>query len=561
MVKSIFKLNSPILCLTFLTVVFIMMNCGETVIKQRADLIYVKGELEKLAPVELKSDLSGLKPSDTQVLTRLVEAGRIIDELFLLQVSNENPQIREQLQSSADPNDATYLELYNIMFGPWNRLEKDKPFIYTKEKPLGASFYPEDMTKEEFQEFIKTHPSEKEAYKSPFSVIRREPNGKLKAVPYYEEYAALVSGISRLLNEAAALTEDSTLEKYLKLRARDLLTDDYFDSDMAWMDLAGDLEIVIGPYEVYEDQLFSYKAAYEAFICIVDHEESKKLADVAKYLDDMEDHLPIPDKYKNFNRGSSSPIKVVQELFSAGDTKAGVQTTAFNLPNDERVREAKGSKKVMLKNVAQAKYDKCWIPIVNTILAERPLKYVSFDAYFNHVLMHEVSHGLGPGSLTLEDGTKTTVSLELKELYPTIEECKADVLGIYNFLFMMEKGVFPKTMRHSALASYLGGMYRSIRFGIDSAHGGGVAIQFNYFMEKGAFYQDEDGKLNLNEQELEQAIKDLSEQLLIIQAHGDYEAAASLVEQYRVMTPVMADYVDQLKHLPVDILPSFPLAM
>ncbi|MCG2714864.1 MAG: peptidase [Candidatus Marinimicrobia bacterium] len=530
-------------------------------IKQRADLIYVKGELEKLAPVELKSDLSGLKPGDTQVLTRLVEAGRIIDELFLLQVSNENPQIREQLQSSSDPNDATYLELYNIMFGPWNRLEKDKPFIYTKEKPLGAGFYPEDMTKEEFQEFLKTHPSEKEAYECPFSVIRREPNGKLKAVPYYEEYAALVSGISRLLNEAAALTEDSTLEKYLKLRARDLLTDDYFDSDMAWMDLAGDLEVVIGPYEVYEDQLFSYKAAYEAFICIVDHEESKKLADVAKYLNDMEDHLPIPDKYKNFNRGSSSPIKVVQELFSAGDTKAGVQTTAFNLPNDERVREAKGSKKVMLKNVAQAKYDKCWIPIVNTILAERQLKHVSFEAYFNHVLMHEVSHGLGPGSLTLEDSTKTTVSLELKELYPTIEECKADVLGIYNFLFMMEKGVFPKTMRHSALASYLGGMYRSIRFGIDSAHGGGVAIQFNYFMEKGAFYQDEDGKLNLNEQKLEQAIKDLAEKLLVIQAHGDYEAAASLVEQYRVMTPVMADYVDQLKHLPVDILPSFPLAM
>ncbi|HCL00758.1 MAG TPA: peptidase [Candidatus Marinimicrobia bacterium] len=545
-------------CIGFM-LLSVNFKCGDKVVKEKADINYVRGELEKLAPVVLQADLSSLPPSERRVLTRLVEAGRIIDELFLLQVSNENPQIREQLQNSSDPNDATYLELFNVMFGPWNRLEKDKPFINTKEKPLGAGFYPADMTKEEFHEFIKTHPSEKEAYESTFSVIRREPNGKLKAVPYYEEYAALVSGISRLLNEAAALTEDATLKNYLKLRARDLLTDDYFDSDMAWMDLSGDLEVVIGPYEVYEDQLFSYKAAYEAFICIVDHEESKKLADVAKYLDDMEDHLPIPDKYKNFNRGSSSPIKVVQEVFSAGDTKAGVQTTAFNLPNDERVREAKGSKKVMLKNVAQAKYEKCWIPIVNTILAPEPLKNVSFDAYFNHVLMHEVSHGLGPGILTLEDGTKTTVSLELKELYPVIEECKADVLGQYNYLFLMDKGVFPEDSKKSALASYLGGMYRSIRFGIDSAHGGGVAIQFNYFMERGAFYRDKNGKLNLNEPKLVAAIRDLAEELLLIEAHGDYERAEMLISQYRTMTPIMADYVDQLKNLPVDIRPLFSI--
>jgi len=543
------------LCAIALTI----FSCGDKVIYSKADLNHVKNELEKLAPVELNADLSGLKSSDFQVLTRLLEAAKIMDELFLLQVSKENLEIRTELQQSDDPEDAPYLELFNIMFGPWNRLVENHPFINTKEKPGGVGFYPEDMTKEEFLKVIEGNPDKKEAFTNTFTVIERDQNGELTAVPYHKEYADLVIEVSRLLTEAANLTEDSTLAKYLKLRARDFLTDDYYDSDMAWMDLTGDFEVVIGPYEVYEDQIFSYKAAYEAFICIVDHEESEKLAAVAKYLNELEAALPIPDKYKNFNRGSSSPVKVVQEIFSAGDTKAGIQTIAFNLPNDERVREAKGSKKVMLKNVAQAKYDKCWIPIVNTILAPEPLTNVSFDAYFNHVLMHEVSHGLGPGIITKEDGSETTVSLELKELYPTIEECKADVLGQYTYQYLMNKGVFPMK-KESALASYLGGMYRSIRFGIDEAHGGGVAIQFNYFMEKGGFYKDENGKLNLNETKLTTAIEDLARELLLIEAHGDYNRGKKLIEKYRVMTPVMADYVAQLSHLPVDIRPNFPIA-
>lgn len=536
-----------------------VFSCGEKVIRSKADLDYVKGELAKLTPVELKADLSGLKPTDFQVLTRLVEAAKIMDELFLLQVSRDNPAIRAELRKSNDPEDEPYLELFNVMFGPWNRLVDDHPFINKKEKPAGAGFYPEDMTKEEFLQVIEDDPAKKEAFTNTFTVIKRDQNGALTAVPYHEEYAELVGEASCLLKEAADLTTDPTLAKYLRLRARDFMTDDYFESDMAWMDLAGDFEVVIGPYEVYEDQIFSYKAAYEAFICIVDHEESEKLATVAKYLNELEAALPIPDEYKNFNRGSSSPVKVVQEIFSAGDTKAGVQTTAFNLPNDERVREAKGSKKVMLKNVAQAKYEKCWIPIVETILAPEPLANVSFDAYFNHVLMHEVSHGLGPGIITKEDGSKTTVSLELKELYPTIEECKADVLGEYTYLYLMDKGVFPMNKK-SALASYLGGMYRSIRFGIDEAHGGGVAIQFNYFMEKGGFFRDENGKLNLNEEKLVAAIKSLARELLLIEAHGDYDRGKKLIEKYRVMTPVMADYVAQLSHLPIDIRPSFPIA-
>lgn len=534
-----------------------LSGCGEKVITEKAPLEYVKTELNKLAPVSLECDLSQLSSGDKQALAKLVKAAKLIDELFLVQVSPDNPKIREALQESEDPQMVYYLDLFNIMFGPWNRIDHDKPFINKKEKPAGAGFYPQDMTKEEFENFVQAHPDQKEQFESTFTIIQRD-GGLLKAVPYHQAYKPLVDQVSQLLQEASALTDDASLKKYLDLRAKAFLTDDYFDSDMAWMDLSGDLEIVIGPYEVYEDKLYNYKAAYEAFLCIVDHEESKKLATVSKYLNQMEANLPIPNSYKNFNRGSSSPIKVVNEIFSAGDTKAGIQTTAFNLPNDERVREAKGSKKVMLKNIARAKFDKCWIPIVNTILAPKPLKHVSFDAYFNHVLMHEMSHGLGPGNITLSDGTRTTVAKELKELYSVIEECKADVLGIYNLKFLIDKGVFPRDMEYSIYASYLGGMFRSIRFGINEAHGGGVAIQFNYYMEKGAFRLTKDGKLDVDAKKIYPAVKSLAHELLMLQARGDYAAAQKLMEKYRVMSPVMQKIIDSLKDVPIDIHPSYP---
>lgn len=544
-----------ILCGGILIALLALFSCSQNQ-TDTTSVVYVNEQLEKLAPVDLQCDLSSLSVNNKKALAKLVQAGKIIDQLFLLQVSPYNTQLLEQLQNDAKAQQ--HLDLFNVMFGPWNRLEEHTPFLKVGEKPLGAGFYPEDMTKEEFSAAFKDKPELKKQFTSEFTVITRDSAG-LQAVPYHVAYKELVDQVSALVKEAADLTDDPTLKKYLSLRADAFLNDDYFASDMAWMDLAGDLEIVIGPYEVYEDRLFNYKAAYEAFLCVVDHEESRKLEIVSGYLNEMENNLPIPDQYKNFNRGQSSPVKVVQQVFSAGDTKAGIQTTAFNLPNDERVREAKGSKKVMLKNIAKAKFEKCWIPIVNTILAEEPLKHVTFDAYFNHVLLHEVSHGLGPGNITLENGVKTTVGKELKEHYSTIEECKADVLGIYNVLFLMSKGVFAPDMEESALASYLGGMFRSIRFGIDEAHGGGVAIQFNYFIETGAFYADAEGKLNLDRDKLIAAIKSLANTLLLIEARGDYDGAGQLVEKYRVMTPLMANLIDKLKHIPVDIRPVYPV--
>ena len=532
----------------------ILNNCAKSPFPGRAADDKVVAELAKLAPVELATDLSGLSAGDVKALGTLLKASKIIDQLYLLQVDPENPAIREKLVSAKLDD---HLALFDVMFGKWNRLIGNEPFLDHVPHFDGAGFYPKDMTKEEFEQFVKDHPDQEEALTSEFTIIRRQ-DGRLTAVPYHEAYKDKVEKLAALLHEAADLTDDATLRTFLNLRADAFLTDDYFDSDMAWMDLAGDLEIVIGPYEVYEDGIFNYKASYEAFLCRVDQQESKKLTEVASYLNAMEAHLPIADKYKNFSRGTSSPIKVVNELFAAGDTKAGIQTTAFNLPNDERVREAKGSKKVMLKNIARAKYDKCWIPIVSTILAKEALDHVSFDAYFTHVLMHEMSHGIGPGIITL-NGEKTTVTRELKELYSTIEECKADVLGIYNVKFMIDRRVFPAKLEDSMYAGYLGGMFRSIRFGIDEAHGGGVAIQFNWLMQNGAFFQDADGKLNYNKDKFWPALTALAHTLLLLEATGDYDGAKAFIEKYRKLTPLMQHYLDELKEVPVDIRPIYPL--
>jgi hypothetical protein len=350
------------------------------------------------------------------------------------------------------------------------------------------------------------------------------------------------------------------LKKYLTLRSAALLTDDYFDSDMAWMDLTGDLEVVIGPYEVYEDRLFGYKAAYEAFICLVDHEESAKLTAITGYLDELEQSLPLPDHLKNFSRGKTSPLKIVWEVFSAGDTKSGVQTTAFNLPNDERVREAKGSKKVMLKNVAQAKFENCWIPIAKTILVERAMGNVSFDTYFTDTMMHEIAHGLGPGRFVLPDGRETTVNKELKELYSIIEECKADVVGLCSMKYLVDKGVLDKNFDRTLYATYLGGMFRSIRFGISEAHGAGVAIQLNYCLEKGAFTVNGEGRMDVIENKLIPTLRSLASELLLIEAKGDYQGAKKIIDRYRVMTPFMSSCIEKLKSVPIDIRPSYPTA-
>jgi len=543
-----------------LAVLMTACNSGkETPVKPAGDeTAILQAELDKFAPVELAFDPSLVTEKQKTVLRELIAASKVMDEIFLRQVYAKNLDIRKQLEADTTPAGKAKLALFNLYKGPFNRLDHDKPFIGTDPKPAGAGFYPEDMTKEAFQSFVAAHPEEKDAFESTVTVIRRTENG-LAAVPYSEAYHDLLVEAADHLRKAADACENESVKTYLLKRADAFLSNDYFDSDLAWMDMKDNaIEVVIGPYEVYEDGLFGYKASFESFVTVRDPVESEKLKMVAGYLKEMEQNLPIPDAHKNFTRGLSSPIAVVYEVFCAGDAAAGVQTTAFNLPNDERVREAKGSKKVMLKNVAQAKYDKCWVPIANTVIAPETLEHMSFNAYFTHVLLHEMSHGLGPGTIT-KDGKQTTVNRELKELYSTLEEAKADVLGVTNGYFLTDKGEFPEGFGDELAATFIGGIFRSVRFGINEAHGGGNIIIFNRLMDDGVItYDPSSGKFGVNLAKARDGFTKLAHDLLMIQATGDYDAAKQMIDTYRVIRPEMKDALDRLKDVPVDIRPIFP---
>jgi hypothetical protein len=542
--------------LTLLVIIVIFLFCQT----QKGDKIKMLEEkIAKFAPTQIKYDETLLNDRQKLVLENFYLAAKIMDDIFLKQVYSKNEGILAELTSSNSKVDILTLDLFHIMFGPFDRLNHNEPFYGVMPKPKGANYYPEDMTKEEFQNWLTHHPEDEKAFTSEFTVIRRK-DDKLIAIPYSEYYKDELTQAGNYLRKAAEYADNPSLKRYLLTRADAFLSNDYFESDMAWMDLKDHLiEVVIGPYEVYEDELFNYKAAFEAFITIRDPEESKKLARFASYLTDIEKNLPIPEKHKNYERGSESPVVVAQEVFSAGDTKAGVQTIAFNLPNDERVRKAKGSKKVMLKNMNEAKFNNILIPISKEVLATSQQQFVTFDAFFNHVLMHEISHGVGPGFIKIDD-RETEVKKELKETYSHIEECKADILGMYNIIFMIEKGEYPRDFDREVWTTFLAGIFRSVRFGINDAHGSGNAIIYNYLLEKGGYEYDESIQVvRVNYEKIYDTVKELAHKLLMIQAEGDYQAAKTLIEKYAVISPSMEVLIGKLSDLPVDIKPIFAI--
>ncbi len=555
----------------FIVALFTACTENPTPQKDSEEVTMLKEKIAKFVPVEIRYDENLLTDREKIVLEKLYRASKIIDELFFEQVYIENDQIKSDLISNLSNKSILTekpelkleldlkLELFNIMFGPFDRLEDNEPFIGKNTKPLGANFYPVDMSKEEFEKWIKDNPADEKAFTSEFTIIRRD-NGKLVAIPYSEYFKDKLAAASNLLKEAAEFSDNPSLKKYLLSRANAFLSNDYYQSDMDWMDLKDhNIEVVIGPYEVYEDAMFNYKAAFESFVTIKDPIESKKLEVFAKYLNDIEKNLPLDDKHKNYTRGSESPIVVANEVFTAGDTKAGVQTLAFNLPNDERVRQAKGSKKVMLKNVHEAKFEKLLKPIAEIVLESEQLKYVTFDAFFNHTLMHEMSHGVGPGFIKV-NGKDTEVKKELKETYSTIEECKADILGMYNNIFMIEKGVYPKESENQVWVTFLAGAFRSMRFGIGEAHGGGNAIIYNYLLENGGFvFNESNKKVRVDFVKIYPALKELCNLVLTIQAEGNYQGAKDLIAKYAVNSPTIETLRKKLETLPVDIKPVFEI--
>ncbi len=523
---------------------------------------YVKAQLKKFAPVTMSVPEKDLSPEQQKALHYLVLAADVMDHLFWVQAGPNCLKVRKELQEKAkkDPAYKDVLRLVNIMAGPYNRLEAFKTFYGHYKKPLGGTFYPLKMTKQWFNSFLASHPEQKEAFLSPVTVIRQR-DSKLVAVPYSVEYANDLHKAADYLNKAARFVKNPTLKKFLLSRAKAFTDNRYFQSDCDWMDVKGDgLEVTIGPYEVYEDRLFNYKAAFETFIGLVDPVESRKMALVKKHIGAIEDNLPVPDKYKGKGRSKGSPIRVIDLIYATGDAHKGVQTLAYNLPNDEHVRKVKGSKKVLLKNMSNAKFEMILRPIAKLVLTKAQLPFLSFDAYFNHTLMHEISHGVGPGFIE-KNGTRTTVNLALKDTYSAIEEAKADVLGEYNTLFFIKKGWFPQKLEDTSKVTYLAGIFRSVRFGVSEAHGKANMIQYNYLKQFGVFkYDPKTRKFSVDTKKFAAGIKALAHDLLMLEAEGNYRKAKAFIQTYGSVPEEVKEALAGMGSIPVDVWPSYPLA-
>jgi hypothetical protein len=511
----------------------------------------------KFAPAEIDFDDAALASWEKLVIAKLVEASDVIHGLFAEQVSPRNVEWRAQLAVWQGPGSDAAREYFEIMAGPWDRLEENEAFLAVGPKPEGAGYYPADLTREEFDAWLLAHPEDRESFSGYFTVIRRWAD-RLIAVPYAEAHRDGLERAAALLTEAAGLSQDASLSDYLRKRASAFSSNDYYESDVAWMDLASRIEPTIGPYEVYEDALLGYKAAFESFITVADSAASAELQALKDRLPALERALPFEEGYKNPARGFESPIRVVDEVYSAGDARAGIQTIAFNLPNDVRVVERKGSKKVMLRNVSRAKFDKILVPIARELLDVVLSGEIEFGPWFTNVLMHELAHGLGPGSIRLSSGEMTTVNLALREHHSALEETKADVVGLHSLTVLARAGVYSDAFVRRAFIGHLADLFRAVRFGAGEAHGRANLIEFNWLRERGAFRMDSvTARFVADLPAVVEANRALAREILTIQATGDYNRAAELVAGYAVGRPELDSALARLSSVPVDIRPVY----
>ena len=500
---------------------------------------------EIYADFELTADLSHLSDNQKKMIALLIDASQIMDDLFWRQSFGDNYE--EWLDSIADDRTRRFAELN---YGPWDALDDEKPFMDGFwSKPLGAQLYPEDMSKEEFEEAYL--PGKADLY----SFVRRDQAGALKLVPYHVEYAEELAAAARLLREAAMLAESPNFANYLKLRAAALISDDFQLSDSYWMDVKdNEIDVVIGPIETYLDRLYGYRAAYEAYVLIKDLEWSDRLSRFAAFLPQLQDGLPVPDEYKWESPGTNADLNAYDVVYYAGHSNAGSKTIAINLPNDEQVQLEKGSRRLQLKNAMEAKYVKILEPIADVLIAEDQRKHITFDAFFSNTMFHEVAHGLGIKNTI--DG-KTTVSLALQDLASSMEEGKADILGLYMITELLEAGELGDADLRDFYVTFMAGIFRSIRFGAASAHGRANMVRFNFFLDEGAFVRDpETGRYSVDFDRMGAAIANLSRVLLTLQGDGDYDGAKKLIETKGIITPQLQADLDRLTQasIPVDIV-------
>ncbi len=490
----------------------------------------------------LTADLSHLSDNQRQMVSILIDVANIMDQLYWKQAYG-NPDAL--IASVSDPKLKKFIDLN---YGPWDRLDGDKPFVKgVKAKPLGARFYPADMTKQEFEAW-----DEKDK-KNIYTVVRRSAEGGLKLVPYHKEYKELVYKATALLRKAATLADNSEFKNYLLIRADAMEKDDYQISDLAWMDMKSNpIELVVGPIETYEDLLYGYRTSYEAFVLIKDQAWSAKLARFATFLPELQKGLPVEAQYKAETPGSNSDLGAYDAVYYGGHAKAGSKTIAINLPNDEEVQLKKGTRRLQLKNVMRAKFDKILIPISKTLIAPTQRQHVTFNAFFSNTMFHEISHGLGIKETITGKGA---VRLALKDAASSFEEGKADLLGLYMIKKLFEKGEVTEGVMMDYYVTFVASIFRSSRFGASSAHGKANMVRFNYFLEMGAFSKNSDGFYEVHTDKFNQAMDSLGNLLLTIQGNGDYEAAKALIKTKGQMTEVLKEDLDSLgkANIPVDI--------
>jgi hypothetical protein len=529
-------------------------------------------ELQKMtarfAPAEIGADISALPKHERDALARLVDAARIMDALFLRQVwAGNDAMLQELAQQAARPvgprasrTAAARLHYFLINKGPWDRLDHNRAFVPgAPAKPESANFYPAGATKADVEKWINgLSDGDRQSATGFFTTIRRGDKGFV-TIPYSLEYQGALARAAELLREAAQLTQDATLKTFLTTRADAFISNDYYASDVAWMELDGAIEPTIGPYEVYEDEWFNAKAAFEAFITVRDEAESKQLQAFSDHLQELENNLPIDPKYRNPKLGALAPIKVVNVVFAAGDGNRGVQTAAYNLPNDERVVREKGTKRVMLKNMQDAKFKMVLLPISKIALPAADQAKISFDAFFTHILMHELMHGLGPHNITV-DGRQTTVRQELKETYSTIEEAKADVSGLWALRQLADRKQLDPAIAKTMYTTFLASAFRSIRFGVNEAHGRGIAIQVNYLLDAGGFKIRPDGAFTVDNAKIGETVTALTKEIMTLQAEGSYAKAKDMLDRLGVVRPEVQRVLDKLTGIPVDIEPKFTTA-
>lgn len=508
----------------------------------------VRKHLADYATVKLTADLSKFDAQQQQMIALLVEAADSMNALYWKQGWGDKDAL---LAKISDPSVREFAE---INYGPWDRLDNDKPFVDgIGPRPAGAQFYPADMTKEQFEQ------SPLKDKTGLYTLLRRDDKGQLVTVPYHEAYKAELEKTAGLLREAAKLAKDAGFRKYLTMRADALLSDDYQASDFAWMDMKSNpVDIVIGPIETYEDQLFGYKASYESYVLVKDQAWSAKLARFAKYLPELQRGLPVADKYKAEKPGSDADLNAYFAIYYGGDANVGAKTIAINLPNDEQVQLKKGTRRLQLENVMQAKFDKIMLPIGKELIADDQQKNLTFDAFFQNTMFHEVAHGLGIKNVLDKSGldSKVTVRKALKDQASSFEEGKADILGLYMVSKLAAKGELDKSKLMDNYVTFLAGILRSVRFGASDAHAKANMVRFNFFKQQGAFTRDEaSGRYRVDFDKMTAAMNALSAKLLTIQGDGDYAAAKQLTEQMGNVDAGLAGDLKRLDqaHIPVDI--------